>query len=252
MSGFSNPIIGGSGSLVYPSIHSPNYVAGTSGWSIDKNGDAQFNEITFISGATFTDQGGNLVLEASGGIELDSNNGDSNVTIGSGDVNWTDPGGNTWYFAQQCAYLNSTFNVTSASYASIGLVIGLIPGVYKLQAKYFTTNSSVSGVTSTPGFTLGSNLMLTGCMLNQVSWLTNGQNTSPTQTNIQDVSTLTGFMTSPPSSGTSRDGWTEIDGIISVGGTSNGDFLTATYLTSTAGDQTHIMPGSFLEAKRIG
>jgi hypothetical protein len=41
--GFSNPIIGGSGGLVYPSIHSPNYVNGVSGWTIRKDGSAEFS-----------------------------------------------------------------------------------------------------------------------------------------------------------------------------------------------------------------
>lgn len=45
MSGFSNPIIGGGGVLVYPSIHSPDYVPGQSGWAIFKDGSAEFNNM---------------------------------------------------------------------------------------------------------------------------------------------------------------------------------------------------------------
>lgn len=52
MSGFSNPIIGGGGSLVYPSIHSPGFQTGVTGWSIDKNGDAEFNDVV-IRGTFF-------------------------------------------------------------------------------------------------------------------------------------------------------------------------------------------------------
>lgn len=44
--GFSNPIIGGGGSLVYPSIHSPNYVPSQSGWTINKDGTAEFADLT--------------------------------------------------------------------------------------------------------------------------------------------------------------------------------------------------------------
>lgn len=40
--GFSNPVVGGV-VLVRPAIRSPNYVAGTSGWSINITGDAEFN-----------------------------------------------------------------------------------------------------------------------------------------------------------------------------------------------------------------
>lgn len=57
--GFNNPLVGGGGALVYPSIHSPNFseVAET-GWSIDKNGNAFFFSITI--------QGGTFVLFGSG------------------------------------------------------------------------------------------------------------------------------------------------------------------------------------------
>lgn len=40
--GFSNPLVGGGGGLVYPSIHSPNYLPTIQGWSINKDGSAQF------------------------------------------------------------------------------------------------------------------------------------------------------------------------------------------------------------------
>lgn len=44
--GFNNPIVGGGGALVYPSIHSPDYVPGVSGWSINKDGSAEFDDLT--------------------------------------------------------------------------------------------------------------------------------------------------------------------------------------------------------------
>jgi hypothetical protein len=47
MSGFSNPIIGGGGALVYPQIMSPNFnLAAETGWAILKNGSAYFFNIT--------------------------------------------------------------------------------------------------------------------------------------------------------------------------------------------------------------
>lgn len=56
MTGFSNPIIGGGGSLVYPSIHSPNFVHGSSGWSINKDGSAEFQNVVLPTGS-----GGNVI-----------------------------------------------------------------------------------------------------------------------------------------------------------------------------------------------
>lgn len=53
--GFSNPIVGGGGGLVYPSIHSPNYVAGVSGWTVNKDGSAEFNNLGIRGTFTGTD-----------------------------------------------------------------------------------------------------------------------------------------------------------------------------------------------------
>ena len=41
-----NPIAAGDGSLVYPALKSPNYVAGVSGWMIARDGSAEFNSVT--------------------------------------------------------------------------------------------------------------------------------------------------------------------------------------------------------------
>lgn len=43
--GFSNPIAGGGGALIRPNLHSDDYVTGVSGWSINKDGTAEFNGI---------------------------------------------------------------------------------------------------------------------------------------------------------------------------------------------------------------
>lgn len=41
---FSNPIVGGV-TLIRPAIQSPDYVAGATGWSINKDGSAEFNDV---------------------------------------------------------------------------------------------------------------------------------------------------------------------------------------------------------------
>lgn len=44
---FSNPVVGGeNGELIRQSIQSPNYVAGVSGWTINRDGSAEFNNVT--------------------------------------------------------------------------------------------------------------------------------------------------------------------------------------------------------------
>ena len=46
MSGFAHAIAAGSGALAIPALHSPGYVPATTGWSIDKNGSADFSGLT--------------------------------------------------------------------------------------------------------------------------------------------------------------------------------------------------------------
>lgn len=56
-SGFRNPIIGGGGALVYPSIHSPNYVPGVTGWQLKKDGTGELNITVTIRGSILDKEG---------------------------------------------------------------------------------------------------------------------------------------------------------------------------------------------------
>ncbi len=44
-SGFDNPLTGGQGALIYPRIMSPGFTPGSSGWSIERDGSAEFNNV---------------------------------------------------------------------------------------------------------------------------------------------------------------------------------------------------------------
>lgn len=44
---WDNPIVAGDGSLIFPAIHSPDYVTGVSGWTINRDGTVEFAEGTF-------------------------------------------------------------------------------------------------------------------------------------------------------------------------------------------------------------
>lgn len=52
---FENSITGGQGALIRPAIKSPNFVTGVSGWSINRDGSAEFNNVvvrgTVVAGA---------------------------------------------------------------------------------------------------------------------------------------------------------------------------------------------------------
>lgn len=61
---WSDPIAANDGSLIFPAIKSPNYVAGTAGWIVKRNGDVEFNNAV-IRGSVSAG-GGNVLLNANG------------------------------------------------------------------------------------------------------------------------------------------------------------------------------------------
>jgi hypothetical protein len=98
--GFSNPIIGGGGALVYPSIHSPNYAAGLAGWTINKDGSAEFNNATVRGTITAATIIAALIESASSGRRSTFDaNGDIKVYNASGAVlSWFDNADNAQFF----------------------------------------------------------------------------------------------------------------------------------------------------------
>lgn len=62
MSGFENNIINALNALIRAAIHSPNFITGVSGWTINKDGSAEFNNLTLRG----TFQGTNWVINSSG------------------------------------------------------------------------------------------------------------------------------------------------------------------------------------------
>lgn len=72
MSGFNNSVVGGQGTLVRESIHSPDYVPGVSGWTINRDGSAEFNGVTFrgtlhsenpATGQTIDIEAGRIIID---------------------------------------------------------------------------------------------------------------------------------------------------------------------------------------------
>jgi hypothetical protein len=67
-SGFSDPIIGGGGALIYPAIKSPNFsIPSQTGWAILKNGSAYFFNVTASGIITATEFAGtDFVIDSAG------------------------------------------------------------------------------------------------------------------------------------------------------------------------------------------
>jgi hypothetical protein len=148
--GFSNPIIGGGGALVYPSIHSPNFDVAvptsspTPSWAILKNGLAYFFGL-ILQGGTIT--GPDYIFNAQGLFFYSSTPAVGNLVAWFAPAAGSDQFGNTFTEGlniggamQNIALIplqNSAFNITSAisgtlqSIASLGSgdASQVIPGI---------------------------------------------------------------------------------------------------------------------------
>lgn len=67
--GFQNPVIAGSGELVIDSIHSRIYTPGIAGWSINRDGSAEFSDVTIRGNLALSTQYTPVtsIYDASGG-----------------------------------------------------------------------------------------------------------------------------------------------------------------------------------------
>lgn len=58
---WDDPIAAGDGSLIFPALKSPNYVAGVSGWYLDRNGNADLNNVSVR---------GELIVDGTGSSQI--------------------------------------------------------------------------------------------------------------------------------------------------------------------------------------
>lgn len=89
---FSNPITGGQGTLVRPAIKSPDYSPGVSGWTINRDGSAEFNNLT-IRG---TFNGTDFILDADGLFLYSGTPATGNLVASAASVSGTDDFGNAY------------------------------------------------------------------------------------------------------------------------------------------------------------
>lgn len=126
--GFNNPIIGGGGNLVYPSIQSPNFsLAGQTGWAILKNGNAFFFNITAegtITATTFL--GTDFVINSAGEFFYSGAPASGNLGIaiaipgGSDSFGNAYPEGVTVFLPVSAGALSGTYAVQLGNFTNAG------------------------------------------------------------------------------------------------------------------------------------
>jgi hypothetical protein len=89
---FSNPVTGAQGALIRPAIKSPNYAPGVLGWSINRDGSAEFNNLT-IRGTFF---GTSYILNTAGAFFYSGTPAAGNLILSIAVAAGTDTFGNAY------------------------------------------------------------------------------------------------------------------------------------------------------------
>lgn len=90
--GFSNPLVGGGGGLAYPSIHSPNFVHSVQGWTVNKDGSAEFQNL--VIRGTFAGNG--FILNNAGFFLYAGTPGPGNLILAAASLAGKDQFGNAY------------------------------------------------------------------------------------------------------------------------------------------------------------
>lgn len=104
MSGFTDSIIGGASTLIRKAIKSPNFLTGVSGWTVNKDGSAEFNNLT-VRG---TFNGTNYLINSNGIFFYSGVPANGNLILSATRAGGTDAFGNV-YVAGFTAYQGTVY-----------------------------------------------------------------------------------------------------------------------------------------------
>lgn len=233
MSGQSFPqdVVAGT-QLVVPSIHSPNFITQVSGWTINLDGSAEFNNLT-IRG-TFS--GNNFILNSSGMFFYSPSEAAGNLIFSITPTTGTDSFGN--------AYLTGTTSYTNNGpfYSAASLDGGIMTWYKSTTEAGPWTNEAGIGFTFVNG--IGGGLLLedTGAGTQVSGNLTVNGTLQLSVSGITDVGTLINAIVSALSgANTSTNGLTDgtIAGSSANAGLTNGQINGTSGAASTGTAHTH-------------
>lgn len=267
---FSHDVAGGNGQLIAQSIHSPNYEEGVSGWTINKDGTAEFQDAdirgsvtidsggdgVFIYGAgDVLDQAGADVLDESGADILDGSDGELLVSIAASAG--TDSYGNDY---PQGIEVNSGViegsTITGGTITGTDINGGTITGTVVEGGTIKGT--TITGTTVNAGVINANTINDNTLQYNQLSYNTITANTI--DSNTLSANTITGGtisgtdITGVNIDATSTLTGSTITGGTITGGTIEGTTITGSTLTATGTDGSDVVigPGSSAVIKMTG
>lgn len=136
---WANPIAAGDGSLIYPALKSPNYVAGSAGWKIDRNGNTELSNLTARGALTASSASGayaKMYADASFGyVEVRPPNSAGTTIVPAQLVAGTNP------FSGVPAVRLIGPNIDNAGFSSISLGSGQADGDISMAAGYYWLGS---------------------------------------------------------------------------------------------------------------
>lgn len=136
MSGFADAVVGGDGTLIRKAIKSPDYVAGTAGWSINKDGSAEFNNLA-IRG---TFNGTDYELNSNGAFFYSASAGAGKLATSTATADGTDQYGNH-YLSGDVSY--SSDSATQTDSGTVTFYTGTQAGGWTAQAQIFISGAVI-------------------------------------------------------------------------------------------------------------
>lgn len=194
--GWGNPDFGGT-ALRLAAMRSPNYVAGSQGWTINQDGSVEFNNGTFrgvVTAGTF--EGTNFVINSSGAFFYSGTPALGNLICSISNAAGTDAEGNG--YVSGVGTYDNTLDLF-AQLAGAGLQVGVISAHVPDTTDAGFLQSTINGITQSIGMGSPVNVTLTDPALwvlrsGQIN-LTTGQAGIPTaqlfdSTSVSEVDAL--------------------------------------------------------------
>jgi hypothetical protein len=200
--------------------------------------------IPVIQGAESQDDGSMALTPGSFTINPDgTQNAASLVLPVDGIPSWTDNANGVWKLGAQTLITSAAQDIGTTSLSAVtDLSIFLPVGTYRVHLYLNGHTSTVSGVTMTPGFLFDGTVSSVNA--SAIIYVSTGQNSAPIISSSEAVTSLSGFLASPPSDGNPRTAWVEIWGVITVSAAGN---LQTAVKSSTSGDNFHASAGCVME-----
>lgn len=151
-----NPVVG-STILRRPAIQSPNFVTGVSGWTVNADGSAEFNNLNIRGTFTGTD----FVINSAGAFFYSGTPAANNLIASITAATGTDAFGNH-YLEQITSYDNANGIATQVGFGAVTMYTGTLAGGWTQKGQMFVSPGGVIELIATAGVITSNNTLDNG------------------------------------------------------------------------------------------